>query len=572
MEFNIKVLHIDDEEDFLELAKFFLEDLSSKIVIESLSSPYDALERLKTQIYDVIISDYQMPDLNGLELLSKLRKKGNYTPFIILTGRGREEVVIKALNLGADYYLQKGQDSESLFTELLNIIQKEAEKKREQEKLRETEKQIQELRQILANRFNDLNFLYAVSQMISEVGELEDVVFQEVVQMIPHTFQFPDICCTRIRLGNKEYKTQSFQESIWELKTEILAKKGKIGEVQVYYLEEKPIRDEGVFLNAEMALINALARELGKFAERVWNEKALEYHRNFESLVTNISTKFINLLPDKIDEELSNALQKIGEFAEVDRSYVFLFRNKGTIMDNTYEWCAEGIEPQILNLQGLSCDDFPWWMERLRQFENIHIPRVIDLPAEATAEKKVLQSRATQSFIVVPMIYRKTLIGFLGFDSARTEKRWAEDSITLLRIIGEIFTNALIRKWTEEDAQRMQRMTTKLFYTLSEGVVILDEDGFEILDCNPAITEIFGYGRQEIIGQRLDSLYADETVREKFGELLYTSLEEKGYLVLPKFQMKRKDGTIFLAEYSLIPLDDDQGKTIRWISKVRELG
>ncbi|MFX0090211.1 MAG: response regulator, partial [Candidatus Hodarchaeota archaeon] len=130
----IRVLHLDDEEDFLALTKSYLTKLSQNIILDSVSRPQEALQCLENQVYDVIISDYQMPDLTGLDLLSKIRQANNSTPFIILTGKGREEVVIQALNLGADYYLQKGSDFDTLSAELNNIIQKETNKKRETEK------------------------------------------------------------------------------------------------------------------------------------------------------------------------------------------------------------------------------------------------------------------------------------------------------------------------------------------------------------------------------------------------------------------------------------------------------
>ncbi|MFX0095493.1 MAG: response regulator, partial [Candidatus Hodarchaeota archaeon] len=131
MEEVIRILHVDDEPQFLKLAKTYLEKISAEISLDSTNSPYNALRQLDNQEYDVIISDYVMPELNGLELLNEIRKRGNPIPFIILTGRGREEVVIEALNLGVDYYLQKGADPKSLFAELFGIIQKEAGKKRE---------------------------------------------------------------------------------------------------------------------------------------------------------------------------------------------------------------------------------------------------------------------------------------------------------------------------------------------------------------------------------------------------------------------------------------------------------
>ncbi|MFH1673785.1 MAG: response regulator [Pseudomonadota bacterium] len=185
-------------------------------------------------------------------------------------------------------------------------------------------------------------------------------------------------------------------------------------------------------------------------------EEALKSQLGLEQVVAAVSTSFINLAPDQIDDGISRALETIGVFSGVDRSYVFLFYDNGTKMDNTHEWCAEGIEPQIHNLKAMSVDVLPWWMDRLNRFENIHIPRVADLPAEASAEKAILQSQDIQSLVVVPIVYGNSLLGFLGFDSVRVEKIWSEEWISLLQLIGEIFANALERKRAEEEKRELQ--------------------------------------------------------------------------------------------------------------------
>ncbi len=123
---SISVLHIDDEKAFLELTRFYLQKLNeaNSIKYYSFTDPQLALNDLiqNPTKYDVIISDYQMPILTGLEFLKIIRDTKINIPFIILTGKGREEVVVKALNLGANRYIRKGFDSVSLYKELLHTI------------------------------------------------------------------------------------------------------------------------------------------------------------------------------------------------------------------------------------------------------------------------------------------------------------------------------------------------------------------------------------------------------------------------------------------------------------------
>ena len=111
---EIATLFVDDEPALLEVAKAFIES-EGNVHVDVATSAEAALDVLSTQRYDAIVADYQMPGMNGIEFLKALRGKRDNTPFILFTGRGREEVVIEALNNGADFYLQKGGDPKCQF-------------------------------------------------------------------------------------------------------------------------------------------------------------------------------------------------------------------------------------------------------------------------------------------------------------------------------------------------------------------------------------------------------------------------------------------------------------------------
>jgi PAS domain S-box-containing protein len=115
------ILYVDDEPDLLELGRLFLER-DGIFTVNTSPSAIDALNQLESVQYDAIVSDYQMPGMDGITFLKTFRATGNETPFIIFTGRGREEVVIEAFNSGADFYLQKGGESEAQFVELTHKI------------------------------------------------------------------------------------------------------------------------------------------------------------------------------------------------------------------------------------------------------------------------------------------------------------------------------------------------------------------------------------------------------------------------------------------------------------------
>ena len=140
----IRVLYIDDDPAALEVGRHFLEKSSEIEVIAEISAS-NVLERIFTGDFDVVISDYQMSGMDGLELLRRLRSNGNSIPFIIFTGRGREEVAIQALNEGADFYLQKGGELKVQFAELRHMISRSVSRKRAQDALQESEEKYRTL-------------------------------------------------------------------------------------------------------------------------------------------------------------------------------------------------------------------------------------------------------------------------------------------------------------------------------------------------------------------------------------------------------------------------------------------
>ncbi len=188
--------------------------------------------------------------------------------------------------------------------------------------------------------------------------------------------------------------------------------------------------------------------------ERVQAMSNLERQIKLELLIANISTRFINIKSENINSEIDRALKKIGEFVKVDRSYLFQFSDDLSSMSNTHEWSAAGIEPQITHLQNLPTQKYPWWMDQLEKRQEIYIPDVKGMPQGAGETKKILIAQQIISLIVIPLVFNDRLTGFLGFDSVRRHRVWPIEIITLLRVVGEVFTNAIQRKAVEDKMQK----------------------------------------------------------------------------------------------------------------------
>ena len=208
------------------------------------------------------------------------------------------------------------------------------------------------------------------------------------------------------------------------------------------------------FLRDEQGEATGILGVTRDISQRREAEDAIAYRELFEKLVMSISTEFVNLNSNEIDEGINSALKKIGEFFGVDRSYVFLNNPEAMTITNTHEWCADAIPSQKEILTELPTDLLPWLMENMQKQEDVHVPCMDSLPPEADVEKVFFKEQNVKSMISVPIIHNGELLGFTGFDSVTREKEWNDDSIGMLRVVSELFANAIQRKTAEEELRK----------------------------------------------------------------------------------------------------------------------
>ncbi|UCD80151.1 MAG: PAS domain S-box protein, partial [Desulfobacterales bacterium] len=290
--------------------------------------------------------------------------------------------------------------------------------------------------------------------------------------------------------------------------------------------------------------------------ERKRAEEELRYRLKFQHLITHISSRFINLDPTQIDDEFMDTLQQIGEFAAADRSYVFQFSDNQKFVSCTHEWCAEELEPAIERLQNVSLVTFPWSIGKFLDGEMLVVPRVPDLPPEATNEKRELERQRIQSVLAVPMASGGRVIGFIGLVSVREEKMWAEDTNSLLKIVGHVFANALDNQKTRQALEESEERLRTVFETFPDPVTIIQADDRRCVDVNSAFTRLTGLQRDEVIGKTSADLDIWHNPEDR--ENLTAGIAEHGRIenLEAEFKLKNRGVITALMSAVLINLKD----------------
>ncbi|MDJ0707327.1 MAG: CBS domain-containing protein [Leptolyngbyaceae cyanobacterium MO_188.B28] len=187
-------------------------------------------------------------------------------------------------------------------------------------------------------------------------------------------------------------------------------------------------------------------------------EESLKHQTELEKLISEISSKFINLGPDAVDDEITNALQAISQFMQADRGCFILTSDESQSPRYAYTWRSPDIEsmqpdPKV----GLLEVEAHWLEDQLQKFGMARICSPSDLPPKANFEKTFCQGHGIKSLVALKIGCSASSMGLLSIEAVQAEKHWSAKDITRLRIVAEIFANALERRRTQEELEERTR-------------------------------------------------------------------------------------------------------------------
>ena len=207
-----------------------------------------------------------------------------------------------------------------------------------------------------------------------------------------------------------------------------------------------------------------------------------------ENLLSKISKS--TLYSTELDDFLNFSLAEMGESLQVSRVYMFEHFHTTNTMDNTHEWCATGVTPQIDELQGISLDEMNWWKETLITEHIICFSDIESIPDEIT--KEILRPQNILSILVVPVLTGGRYSGFIGFDDCNTHREWLQDEIEILHSISHMISGFIERKRAEMALEKSVEQLNVANRSLEDRVEIRTREIYRLSHQQAVINENAG--------------------------------------------------------------------------------
>jgi len=311
-------------------------------------------------------------------------------------------------------------------------------------------------------RMKELRAFYSLAEITEREGISLDKLYQEFANILPQSWQYPEIACARIMIGDSEFCTENFTESPWKQSAPVKVYESVVGRIEVGYLEERPEEDEGPFLKEERMLIDAIAARIGHITERKQaEEKLLQSEERYRTILETMQDGYL----------------------EVDLAGNFTFVNAAEGVNLGYS------KEELIGMNYRQYQDETTSKKMYQIYNGIY---KTGEPAKVL-DVQVIRKDGTKALNEISIALMRDSegnpIGFRSVSRDVTERRQMEEAL-------------------RESEERFRSVAQ----TAAEGIINIDSDG-NVVFWNKAAEIIFGYSTDEMIGRSL-ALVMPERFRE----------------------------------------------------------
>ena len=269
---------------------------------------------------------------------------------------------------------------------------------------------------------------------------------------------------------------------------------------------------------------------------------------NVQEILVTLAAAFINVPLEEVSNAISEAIEKLGISFNVDRAYVFDYDWDRLVATNTFEWCNQGIAPEIENLQDVPVDIIPDWTKKHNKGLKLEIPDV-SAPTVEQGLKDILEPQNIKSIITLPLMIEDNCIGFVGFDSVKEHRVYSKNEEDMIRVFSQMLAGIKAREKAdklliaekekaEENEQRLLIASRSAQlgiwdWLIQEDRVIWDERSYELygLDSSKPITydiwrEILKPEDVERAEKAIERAIAEETIYDTTFRVVHDTGKE----------------------------------------------
>ncbi len=320
------------------------------------------------------------------------------------------------------------------------------------------------------------------------------------------------------------------------------------------------VNSEPEFLNGS----NELHRVFVTFTDitaQIESERELVYATKLQENLMTLSNTFINLPLDQVQDTVNRSLRDLGQFIHADRMYIIEYDFDLMVTNNTYEWCAPGIEPQIENLQGVSVEGMEDLVTAHRMGETIYIDDVRMMDKEDTM-RQVLEPQGIISLILVPIMDGDDCIAFVGIDWVHEQHTYTHWEEKLLAVFAQMYVNLVNRQKSILALQESESRMRGFLNAQTSYVIRTDLRGKHTY-WNQKFEEDFGWLYRKMGLDGSDSLSSIcEYHRERAAKAVELCMTEPGKIVQVELDKMGKEGGTYTTLWDFVCLTDAHGKPL----------
>jgi PAS domain S-box-containing protein len=290
-------------------------------------------------------------------------------------------------------------------------------------------------------------------------------------------------------------------------------------------------------------------------------QQSLVERMAFEKMLAGLSATFINLPEEQVGATIEKSLGGIGEFLKLNRITLLGYAQESQELKVTLSWSGEGVEtpPTVLGISQL-----PWCSDRLLRGEAVLLSDSNSMPEEASVEREYLTRMGAVSIASIPLKAGDEFYGCISYVSTRSRVLWTEGLVEQLKLLAEIFSNALMRK----RAQDARLRHAAIVESSNDAIVSKNLKGI-IVSWNAAAQRLFGYSEAEAIGKPITMLIPPELQDEE--EFLLQRLTAGEHV--ERFETVRvvKDGRRVAVALTISPVRDSAGNIVGYSEIARDI-